>query len=140
MTKKAEKKRYTIDCSKDGKTKQEFKDQCDLNNIMSKAARGILPDYNNMEGQYIDVSKVGDYQDAVNRVANAQSEFERLPGNIKAEFRNDPANLVAFMDGLKDSPEDARKAAELGLISFSALATEDPQKPVEEPKTEKTEE
>ena len=123
----AKKKRYSIEC-KDDKTKQEFKKMCDINHIMNQQTRGILPDFNRNEGAYIDLTGVGDYQDAVDRVAKAESEWNRLPGKVKSEFNNDPANFVKFMDNL-DTEAKYRKAEDLGLIKIREEITPLPDPP-----------
>ena len=93
-------------------TRQEFKDDCDINRIVDKYTRtGRLPyDADNL-GIYVDVSEVGDYQSALAFVTNAKESFNKLDVNVRKRFENSPQKLLDF---LKD-PENTDEAIKLGL-------------------------
>lgn len=82
-----------VDCSNDpGHTRQEFQEECDINNIMSRYLKtGILPDLIREDARYGDFSDVPSYQEALERVAFAQTQFNALPAKLRAECANDPA-------------------------------------------------
>lgn len=102
-----------------GRTKQSFKSECDINTIMARyQSTGILPDMlNQQNGQYLDVTEM-DYQSSMELVAGARSLFNELPSKIRSRFENDPAKFLAFTSDEKNRPE----MAELGLLSAEALS------------------
>jgi len=108
-----------IDCSDvPSMTKQSFKDECDVNNIMARFERtGVLDYINENAAQFGEVPAL-DFQTAMNIVAKGNSLFEQMPGAQRAAFENDPVKFLAFM-------EDGRnrdKAIELGLIDPPAIS------------------
>lgn len=93
----------------DGRTKQAFKDQCDINKIMQKYQRtGMLSHLAAHQAQYMDVAEL-DYHTAQTKIAQANQLFDSLPVNVKKEFRNDPG---AFVDFVSD-PANAGRLGEL---------------------------
>lgn len=94
-----------------GRTKQSFRDECDINTIMARyMATGVLPMPNQLEARYADVTGI-DYQNAMEVVADARSMFENLPSKIRDRFQNDPAQLLEFVHNEVNHAE----AVELGL-------------------------
>jgi len=94
-----------------GRTKQSFKDECDVNTIMRRyEATGILPEPRGVP-QYLDVSSI-DFQEAQFFIAAANSRFFSLPSRIRDRFENDPAQFLAFMEDSRN----AQEARELGLV------------------------
>jgi len=95
-------------------TKQSFKDECNINNIVAKFSQtGTCNHVNARNPRYIDCVGVQDYQHALDIVHSAEEQFDALPAKIRAKFDNDPAKLMAYMD----DPANAQEAAELGLIA-----------------------
>ena len=94
-------------------TQQHFKEECDVNNILAKFVRtGVLP-ANCRPGDYFDCSTIQDYQDCLNRVIEAQENFDTLPSGIRKYFQNDPGKFLEFVQ----NPENIDKGIELGLYS-----------------------
>lgn len=80
----------------DGRTKQSFKDSCDINYILRKAQRaGGLSHLQTYQGEYGDFSEF-DFFDAQVKLARAKEIFHALPFEIKKEFNQDPAAFFAF--------------------------------------------
>lgn len=105
---------WDIDCSRDQVlTKQEFKDDCDINVIIGRCVKSGLPlPHIAGEALYADVSEVGSYTDCVRRVKAAEESFMALPANIRSRFDNQPGALIAFL-----ADESNRKEAiALGLV------------------------
>lgn len=76
---------------KEGRTKGSFKDETDINKIMSKYLRtGQLPALIRSNPAYGDFSDVPSYQEALARVSMAQEAFLALPAQVRAECENDP--------------------------------------------------
>ncbi len=108
-----ERTRPTIDCG-ESMTKQSFRDECDINFIMTKWKRtGVIPaeSVGRMRPNYGDFSNPNDYMEAANRVIDANEAFATLPSFLRDRFANEPANLIAF---LADSGNQ-EEAIRLGL-------------------------
>jgi len=98
--------------SRPSRTKQSFRDECDINNILRKFnVTGQLP-VGSVQPQYGDFSGITDYQSALNAVMAAQDSFLALPAKIRAKFDNDPALFVEFVSD--EANKDEMKA--LGLL------------------------
>lgn len=95
-----------------GKTKQSFKDECDINVIMSRYMKtGVIDFVNKHQGRYGDVTGL-DYQSAMQTISFAQSLFHELPSSVRTRFENDPAQ---FMDFVHD-PSNEAEMHSLGLM------------------------
>jgi len=124
-------KRSGIKFPKQGKTHGEFKDECDINSIMSKFNKtGQLPELIKKNPQYGDFANVSDYQTSLNTVMHAQQQFEALPANIRKRFDNDPASFLEFCS----NEENVDELRELGCLPKLKKPTEDPPKVKTEPK------
>lgn len=93
-------------------TKQQFREECDINTIMNRyLASGEMPAINQQAPQYLDVTGQ-DYQESMQFIAGAQSLFNELPSSIRNRFQNDPATFLDFCSQDKNRPE----MAEMGLL------------------------
>lgn len=119
-------------CVGPSKTKQSFKDECDINVLMQRyQATGILPAGSAIP-RYADVSEL-DYQLAQDTVATANSMFSALPSGLRARFDNDPAKLLGFLE----DPKNHAEAFSLGLTKSAGSSAEPatpPPAPAEAPK------
>lgn len=71
-------------------TKQSFKDQCDINNILAGYQKtGIVNHVSKYQARYDDVEPI-DYHTAMNIVVTTNSMFAELPSSVRAEFNHDP--------------------------------------------------
>lgn len=114
------------------RTKQSFKKECDINNILARYAKtGLLTPVESRPPAFLDVSEVGDYQSAVENVRSANELFMELPSGIRSEFRNDPGEFLDFCT----DPENEDRMRELGLLPELEEAPEEPV-PVVEPAKE----
>jgi phage internal scaffolding protein len=92
---------------------QQFKEQCDINNIIKQYQQtGELP-LSGKVGQFLDVSNIQDYHTSLLTVYEAQKAFDNLPSNIRSRFENDPNQLLAFIEDDKNTEE----AQKLGLTN-----------------------
>lgn len=98
-------------------TKQAFKDEVDINNILKKyQATGILPNNSRAAlAQFGDFSGVPSYRDSLDQVMKAQEMFSELPAAVRNRFRNDPGELITFLAD-KNNRDDAVR---MGLIDPS---------------------
>lgn len=95
------------------RTKQQFKNECDINKIMHKARRnGIMPKLNTRQPKYGDFTSIGEYRDVMDRLNQADESFASLPAETRNFFANDPALLIDFIN----NPANEDKAIELGCL------------------------
>lgn len=116
--------RVTFSTTGSSRTKQSFKDECDVNAIMRRFEKtGIIEHVNRFQGNYGDFTQVPEnYHAAVNQVIAAQGMFMTLPARVRARFANDPGNFLAFMD----DPANQEEMIALGLATRRPEAAEPP--------------
>jgi phage internal scaffolding protein len=114
-------------------TKQSHKDSTDINLIIAQHSRtGILTHLNQAEARYADVSELGDYQDALDVVHQAESDFMKMPSAARQVFGNSAAR---FLDAAHD-PDKRHLLEEAGLIRRAPTPTPEPVSASPEPVTE----
>lgn len=102
----------SISFPENGRTKQEHKDECDVNLILNRyMVTGEIPNMRNVDPRYLDCTGV-DYQEAMNFVAGANTLFQELPSSLRNRFDNDAA---AFLDFCSDE-RNREEMASLGLL------------------------
>ena len=107
-------KRVAQDFSGPSRTKQSFKDECDINIIMSKFMKtGLVRHLTTSEPRFGDFTQVSDYQTALNAVLEADNAFQTLPASIRARFNNAPAEFLRFVD----DPANQSEMVSLGLAT-----------------------
>lgn len=86
-------------------TRQEFKDECDINNLLRKyTEQGIPPALRVGTPQYFDATDVPDFQTAMQVVIDAQEAFMKLPAAVRKELDNDPARFVEYAQDPENLP------------------------------------
>jgi phage internal scaffolding protein len=114
--------------SKPSLTKQSFRDECDINNILRKFnVTGQLPS-GSVQPQYGDFSGITDYQSALNAVMAAQDSFLELPAKVRAKFGNDPAVFLDFVSD--EANKDEMKALGLLREETAQAVVKSPSEPV----------
>lgn len=92
-------------------TKQSFKNECDINNIMAKYQKtGAVTHANDNQGEY-GFATSEDFTSAMQTVTRAQQLFDGLPSSIRSKFHNNPEEFLEFT---QDESND-EEAYELGL-------------------------
>lgn len=90
--------RVSEDFSQPVMTKQEFKAECDIHNILRQYQRtGIITHVQNARPTYGDLPDPMDYQQALHIQMEAQEAFAGLPSKVREHFNNDPAELLAAL-------------------------------------------
>lgn len=108
------------------KTQQQFKDECDINNIIKKFQNtGEFTHRAKNPGMYGDFSNITDYQGMLHTIQQAQDSFMTLPALTRKKFDNDPGELIKF---LKD-PSNTEEAIKLGLVEPKQQQTQQTQTP-----------
>lgn len=98
-----------IDFVEPSLTEQQFGYETDINNIV----KGLVPPSENGKQPLFNVKvDANQFDEALNVIANARSQFELLPSDIRTEFDNDPRKLINFIQNDKNYD----RAVELGLI------------------------
>lgn len=111
-----------LTCKTLSRTKQEFKDESDINNIMKQYVNyGVLPTPAR-NAMYGDFTQFTDLLDAQLQVKDAENLFNMLPATVRERFKNDPNNLLTF---IADS-NNREEAINLGLITKPEPAPEPP--------------
>ena len=107
-----------LKCEDSSLTQQQFKEESDINTIVSRFMKsGVLPDPINMP-QYMDYEGVFDFQSAMNTVRQADENFMRMDAKVRARFNNSPQEFLEFFG----NPENAEEAVRLGLAIPQAVA------------------
>lgn len=95
------------------RTKQSFADEVNINNIVGKYKKtGLLTHLNDAEAKYLDVTEVGDFQDAQNIMIKAQADFMALPASARKVFNHSTAE---FLDAAHD-PDKRDLLVKAGLL------------------------
>lgn len=95
-------------------TQQQFKDECDINNIMKKYEQtGEFLHLTKKQGQYADFSEIQDYQAMYDTVIKAEEAFMTLPAETRLRFQNNPGKLIEFIQDEKNYEEGVK----LGILN-----------------------
>jgi len=95
------------------RVKQEFAKESDVNQQVTRFFKtGLMPQATSyaQHPRFGDFTEVNDYQDVINRVMRFEDDFQSLPAELRAKFRNDPAELLHL---LQNKPDEAVR---LGII------------------------
>ncbi len=109
----APKLKVPISFPKKGRTKQSFRDECDINLIMAKYQKTGAIAHVNRHGADYGFATSLDFTEAMRTVTIAQDMFLGLPSSIRSRFGNDPA---AFLDFVQDA-DNEDELIKLGLFS-----------------------
>ncbi len=121
--------KVAITFPKEGRTKQSFTQECDINNIMAKYQKtGALAHVNKHQAQY-GFATSEDFSQAMRTVTLAQQMFDDLPSSIRNKFNNNPG---AFLDFVQDD-ENIDEARTLGLTKTPPKDEPNPDKQHLEP-------
>ena len=118
------KRKNVIYCTDaEDRTKQSFKDECDMNRIVSKINQtGFVPlaAQSSLRRQiYGDMSGVPQsLEQAYEIVQRADAAFSALPAVLRERFGG-PAGLLAFVE----NPDNLKEAQDLGLLAKTAASS-----------------
>jgi len=98
----------------EGRTKQSFKKECDINEIVRRfGITGKLPQ-SIRAPTYADYSGVSDFREALEALSLAEEAFMTMPATVRSRFENDPGQFVDFCS----DPNNREEALKLGLIDL----------------------
>lgn len=102
----------------EGLVQQHMRDECDINIIMAKyKATGELTHVREGAAQFGDFSAVLDYQEAANRIIEADALFMELPASVRDRFTNDPGKFLDFAT----NPDNLEEMRSMGLAPPAPL-------------------
>lgn len=109
-------------CNSPSRTQQQFKDECDVNNILRNyVSTGVLTHTSDKEIFFADVSAApSDYYEARKLLNDSKVAFDQLPSYVRERFDNNPYNVVKFLSDEKNYDE----AVKLGLCKVRENKTE----------------
>ncbi len=82
----------------DGRTKQSFKDDTDINKIMARFDKtGTISHLAKFEGVYADFSDY-DFHEQTNMLTRGREIFDSLPAEIRREFNQDPQSFFDYVN------------------------------------------
>lgn len=95
------------------RTRQSFRDECDINKIMKRVqGRMINVSTNPKVPIYGDFSDIPNYTDMLNKTIKVRNYFMSLPAMVRAKFENDPQQLIDFVS----DPKNLKEARDLKLL------------------------
>ncbi len=119
----------------DGRTKQCFKDECDINAIMARAAQGgTISHLEKNKGTYADFSDY-DFFEATQMLTRGREIFDDLPAEVRREFGqspqrffdyvNDPANKDKLEQKLPDLAKPGTQLPDVTPLDADAQKAKD---------------
>ncbi len=129
---------------KDGRVKQSFKDETDINKILKRAQKtGTISHMNKYEGSYGDFANF-DFFEAQIMLTKGREIFDALPSEIRNEFGqsqgaffnyvNDPVNKDRLTELLPGLAAPGRQNIETsGVIPADVVEDDPPKDPIAEP-------
>jgi len=101
-------------------TKQAFKNDCDINNIMAKyQKKGVVEHFNTNQARY-GFAPSSDYRESIELVREAEQLFAGLPSKLRRKFKESPQEFLTFCE----NPDNRSEMAFLGLLNETATAEE----------------
>lgn len=133
--------RSTITCPEQGRTRPEFRDECDINTIVKRCMQNGLPlgdPARKALARYGDISQLPDFAEMNQRIIAAREAFMHIPPQIRERFDNDPGIFL----NASQTPEGRKLMLELGLAelrdpkSSSSEIPPTPKKPLKKAKND----
>lgn len=111
---KPKRRKVVVTFTQPSLTKQSFRDEANINNIMARYEQtGIVDNITTATPHYGDFSDVTSYQDALNKINAAQALFDALPAQVRQKFENDPTLFLEFAQ----NPENYETMVAMGLAA-----------------------
>ena len=104
---------------------QSYKEECDIGNIIARAAAGDLNALNQRKGIYADITNTPrDLAEAQNNIVKLNNEFYKLPVEIREKFDNSKERFVQEFGsvewyekmGIEIKSENAEKTGNVDFV------------------------
>lgn len=119
-----------------GRTKQEFKNDCDVNQILQRFTRtGTVPG-TFVRPQFLDCTSVPDLQQSLHIMKDAENAFLRLPATVRKHFDNNALEFVNFAL----NPDNVEQLREWGIAPKIAVKEPVEVKVINQPDKERSSE
>ncbi len=93
----------------DGRTKQAFRDECDIVKIMARADRGgTISHLAKHEAVYADFSDF-DFFEQTQKLTRGREIFDELPAELRQEFGQSPAKFFEYVNNPANADDLAQK-------------------------------
>ena len=110
----------------DGRTKQAFANECDINLIMQRAAQGgTISHLQKFEGVYADFSDF-DFHEHTTKLTRGREVFDDLPAEIRREFGQSPQAFFAYVNDPANKDDLAKKLPGLAKPGTQLIQTSGP--------------
>ncbi len=107
----------------DGRTKQSFKDETNIQKIMARADRaGTISHLEKYEGVYADYSDF-DFHEQTERLTQGRMIFDDLPAEIRKEFGQSPQAFFNFVNDPENADDLVKKLPHLAKPGQQLKAT-----------------
>lgn len=127
--------RTPLDFPLPSRTKQHFKNETNINQIMARYRQtGLLPPGSRKAAQYGDFTGPESYLEAVAIIQQAQEQFDMLPSKARNAYQGDPSQLLYDVAAAPTNADTKRKLQELGILKGETPAPPPADKPKDEPK------
>lgn len=105
---------HALYCDDVSMTKQSFTEECDVNELLRRAANGqdITSALSARVGQYGDFTDIPDFRESLDLVNRANNAFMELPWQTRERFANDPGRMIEFLQD--DANYD--EAVKMGIL------------------------
>lgn len=91
----------SLDCPEPGRTKQSFKDECDINKIMGRYRKtGTIPQ--TMRPKRYGEQKITGFTEMQNHIASVKTLYQELPQDIQDQFEDQNDFIDALSDPLRE--------------------------------------
>lgn len=88
-----------LDYSKDGRTKQTFKAETDINTILKRfSSKGVISHLAKFKPQYGDFGGSYDFAESLDKLNKGQGIFDALPSEVRREFDQDPGKFFDYVN------------------------------------------
>lgn len=104
-------------------TQQQFKDECDINNILRRYSEyGYLDHVTKSQPRYMDCSSISarTFQEHLDFMMDFEDHFDSLPEEVRQRFDNDPSLMMEFLSDEGNHEEAMR----IGLLKGEAQNNE----------------
>ncbi len=97
----------------DGRTKQSFRDETDINKILKRAqAAGTMSHLQKYSGVYGDFADF-DFLEANIKLTHGREVFDALPSELRKEFNQSPAQFFEYVNDPKNAEELRKRLPQL---------------------------
>ncbi len=108
---------------KDGRTKQSFKDETDINKIMKRAQKsGTISHLAKYQPRYGDFANF-DFFEAQLQLSKGREIFDALPPELRSEFQQEPGKFFDYVNDPANKDELAKKLPGLAEPGRQNLST-----------------